>query len=301
MEKAETHFLKALHLNPKYREALLNLGFLYMEMGQVRGAEGIFSEEVKRHPKDGFIHHVLGILSLQTGRVNEAMVHLHKAIQCHAYFRDYYKRKGVWQRGTVAFNRKAEKALKKIHLNHHDAQFHNFIGLYLAKKGKYPWALKELRKAARLSPDEFVFHANLGTVYFYQGVYPKAIQEFQKALKMDPSYGMGYATLSYVYGLMRRTRDALRHMKKAVQMNPQYADLHYNLALLYSDRRRYDEAAIELKKALRINSNYLLARINLGVLYEDQKRWKEARREYRRILQITPDDEHIRKRLERIS
>jgi tetratricopeptide (TPR) repeat protein len=73
------------------------------------------------------------------------------------------------------------------------------------------------------------------------------------------------------------------------------------LALLYSDRRRYDEAAIELKKALRINSNYLLARINLGVLYEDQKRWKEARREYRRILQITPDDEHIRKRLERIS
>jgi len=58
---------------------------------------------------------------------------------------------------------------------------------------------------------------------------------------------------------------------------------------------------LELKKALRINPNYLFARINLGVLYEDQKRWKEARREYRRILQITPDDEHIRKRLERIS
>jgi Tfp pilus assembly protein PilF len=58
---------------------------------------------------------------------------------------------------------------------------------------------------------------------------------------------------------------------------------------------------LELKKALRINPNYLFARINLGVLYEDQKRWKEARREYRKILQITPNDEHIRKRLERIS
>jgi tetratricopeptide (TPR) repeat protein len=73
------------------------------------------------------------------------------------------------------------------------------------------------------------------------------------------------------------------------------------LALLYSDRKRYEEAAFELKKALRINPNYLFARINLGVLYEDQKRWKEARREYRKILQVTPDDEHIRKRLERIS
>jgi tetratricopeptide (TPR) repeat protein len=301
MEKAESHFLKALHLNPKYREAILNLGFLYREMRRWREAEEIFLAEVKRHPKDGFIHHVLGILYLKTGRVSQAIAHIHKAIQYHATYRDYYEKKKVWQRGTVRLDRKAERALKNIALNYPYAQLHNFIGLYLAKQGRPKHAVKELRKAARLKPNEFIFHANLGTVYFYQGVYPKAIQEFQKALKMDPSYGMGYANLSYVYGLMRRTREALRHMKKAVQMNPQYADLHYNLALLYSDRRRYEEAAIELKKALRINPNYLLARINLGVLYEDQKRWKGARREYRRILQITPDDEHIRKRLERIS
>jgi tetratricopeptide (TPR) repeat protein len=63
----------------------------------------------------------------------------------------------------------------------------------------------------------------------------------------------------------------------------------------------HGQAILELMKALRINPNYLLARINLGVLYEDQKRWKEARKEYRKILQITPDDEHIRKRLEKIS
>jgi tetratricopeptide (TPR) repeat protein len=84
-------------------------------------------------------------------------------------------------------------------------------------------------------------------------------------------------------------------------MNPRYADLHYDLALLYSDRRRYGEAITELKKALRINPNYLFARINLGVLYEDMGRWKEARKEYQEILKITPEDEHVRRRLERIS
>jgi tetratricopeptide (TPR) repeat protein len=73
------------------------------------------------------------------------------------------------------------------------------------------------------------------------------------------------------------------------------------MALLYSDRKRNREAIIELKKALRINSKYLFARINLGVLYEDQRRWKEARREYRKILRITPEDDHVRQRLERIS
>jgi tetratricopeptide (TPR) repeat protein len=238
--KAEHHFLEALRLNPKYREAHLNLGFLYLEERRWEEAEGIF-------------------LVL-----------------------------------------KSEMALKKIDWSPY-AQFHNFIGLTLAKRGKFAQAIEELRKAARLKPDEFIFHANLGTVYYYQGAYPKAIQEFQKALKIDPCYGMGYANLSYTYGLMSRTQEALRCMKKAVQLNPRYADLHYNLALLYSDRRRYEEAVSELKKALRINPNYLLARINLGVLYEDQKKWNEARREYRRILEITPDDEHIRKRLRKIS
>jgi tetratricopeptide (TPR) repeat protein len=90
-------------------------------------------------------------------------------------------------------------------------------------------------------------------------------------------------------------------MERAVRLSPRYADLHYNLALLYSDREQYEEAISELKKALRINPSYLFARINLGVLYEDQKKWKEARREYRKILQITPEDEHVRRRLERIS
>ena len=56
-----------------------------------------------------------------------------------------------------------------------------------------------------------------------------------------------------------------------------------------------------MKKAIRINPNYLFARINLGVLYEDQKRCREAKREYERILRITPEDEHVRRRLERIS
>ena len=81
---------------------------------------------------------------------------------------------------------------------------------------------------------------------------------------------------------------------------PQYRVL-VNLALLYGDSNRVEDAVAELKKALRINSDYLFARINLAVLYEDQKNLRAARREYRKVLQITPEDEHVRRRLEKIS
>ncbi len=299
--KAESHFLEALRLNPRYRQAMINLGFLNAEMERWKEAEEIFLADAKRYPRDGFPRHVLGILYLKAGRLQEGTVRIDQAVQRQSYYRDYYKKKGVWRNGKVHLDQKAERTLRRIQFNDPYAEFHNLLGLHLAKRGKFTQAVRELRTAAVLKPDDFAFHANLGAVYYYQGVYQKAIHQLQRALKIDPSYGMGYANLSYVYGLMGRLREALRYMTKAVQINPRYADLHYNLALLYSDRKRYQEAAAELKNALRINPSYLFARINLGVVYEDQNKWKEARREYRKVLLVTPNDEHVRKRLERIS
>ncbi len=300
-ERAESHFLKSLSLNPGYREAALNLSFLCIEMRRLKEAEDLLLSEARKHPKDGFIHHVLGILYLQAGRPQDALVQIQRAIRCHPHYRDYYQKKGVWRRGKIYLDEKGKRSFKRTHLNYHYAQFHNFVGLYLAKKGRSAQAVRELKRAAKMKPDEFLFHANLGTVYYYQGVYRKAIQEYKRTLEIDPRYGMGYANLSYTYGLLNRTREALRYMEKAVLLNPRYADLHYNLALLYGDRKRYEKAISEFKRALRINPNYLFARINLGVLYEDQKKWSEARREYRKVLGITPDNEDVRRRLERIS
>ena len=301
LEGAELRFLEALSLNQNYREAALNLGFLYTDMRRWKEAESIFLPEIKKYPKDGFLHHALGALYLRMGRKKNALAQIRKAIQCHPYYRDYYKKRGVLQGGVVRLDRRRAEALKKARLNHHRAQLHNFIGLYLAKRGKSAQAVRELKKASKLKPNEVLFHSNLGTVYYYDGAYLNAVKEYEQALKMDPLYGMGYANLSYTYGSLNRTREALRYMEKAVHLSPHYADLHYNLALLYSDRGRYKNAVSELRKALRINPNYLFARINLGVLFEDQKKWSEARREYRKILEITPDNEDVRMRLERIS
>jgi protein O-GlcNAc transferase len=300
-ERAESHFSESLSLNPRYREAALNLSFLYVEMRRLKEAEDLLLSEARKHPKDAFIHHVLGILYLQAERPQEALAHIQKAIRWNPHYRDYYQKKGAWRRGKIYLDEKGKRSFKKTHLNYHYAQFHNFIGLTLAKKGKSAQAVRELKMAAKMKPDEFLFHANLGTVYYYQGAYRKAIQEYKKTFEIDPAYGMGYANLSYTYGLMNRTREALRYMERAVLLNPRYADLHYNLALLYGDRKRYEKAISELKRALRINPNYLFARINLGVLYEDQKKWSEARKEYRKVLGITPDNEDVRRRLERIS
>jgi tetratricopeptide (TPR) repeat protein len=86
IDYSEITFLEALSLNPKYREATLNLGFLYIELRRWKEAEDLFLSEARRHPKDGFLHHALGVLYLQTERQKEALVHIRKAIQYHPYY-----------------------------------------------------------------------------------------------------------------------------------------------------------------------------------------------------------------------
>jgi len=300
INKAQRHLQEALQINPKYREALLNLGFLYIEQKSLDKAERIFLSLAKEDPRDAFLQHLLGIFYLLHHRPKDAWPRIQKAIQLHPFYQEDYKRKGLLRRGKIVFDANTLQKMKKVKLNYHHSHFYFFLSNYYAQKGNISQAIKPLKRATLLKPNEALFHNQLGSIYYYKGDYPKAIKEFKKALKIDPFNGIGHAHLSYTYGVMGKGRKALPHTEKAVDLYPSYADLHYHLALLYSDQKRHREAISELKKAIRINPNYLFAKINLGVLYEEQKRWKEAKREYETILKITPEDESVRKRLEKI-
>lgn len=300
-EGGERCFKEALRLNPRYREAILNLGFLYIGAGRWAEAEKIFLYGTTKMKKDGYLQYLLGITYHYQGEESKANQQLSLAIRNQPSLGRYYGKDTGRTGAKTSVGKKAEEAFKNIYPDHHTAQFHNSMGLYLAREGRSTQALRQLRKAADMRPDNFSFQSNLGRVYYFKGDYRKAAQAYQRALRINPGDGMGYAYLSFTYGLMRRRKQALSCMEKAVELNPRYADLHYNLALLYSDRGRFGEAIAELKKALRINPGYLIARINLGRVYEEKNLLEKARHEYRKVLRVSPDDEHVRRRLEGIS
>lgn len=300
LKKARKHLMEAIRINTKYREALLNLGFLNIEEKRLPDAERLFFSLSRRYPQDAFLQHILGILYIHNNRPDKASLRFQKAINLNSFYKEEYRKRGLLKKGRIELNEDSLKEIKRIKLDYHYSSLYYFLSLYLAKRGKTSQAIKALKMATFLRPDESTFHFHLGSIYYYKGNYKKAEYEFKIVLKKDPLNGIAHALLSYTYGAMGRSKSALKHMEKAVCLLPSYADLHYNLALLYSDRKRYEEAISEFKKAIRLNPNYLFARINLGILYEDTKRWKEARGEYIKVLQITPDDEYVRKRLERI-
>lgn len=274
-EAAERELLEALRLNPKYQEAALHLGCLYIEEGRWEEARSILRKIGRTKSKDPIVQQICHQIAL--GGKSQPKI------------------------APVPLLRKESKSrFEKPHLRRLRGQFHYLAGILLAREGRLAQAIEELGRAAQWIPSSFQFYYHRGLIFYHCGDSRRAIAQFKKALDLDPQHGMAHAHLSFLYGLRGRISEAIRHMEKAVALHPGYADLHYHLALLYSSRRRHPEAIAQLKRALRLNPNYLFARINLGVLYEEMGRWREARREYERVLKLTPEDEHVRRRLERI-
>ncbi|MCX8118695.1 MAG: tetratricopeptide repeat protein [Desulfobacterota bacterium] len=274
-EGAERELLEALRLNPKYQEAALHLGCLYLEQGRWEEARSVTRSIARKRSKTPLFREILGQMA-QGGRPKSEAD------------RASPPEKGQRLRDV------------KPHLRRLRGQFHLLVAILLAREGRLGQALKDLEKAAEWIPPTSQFYYYKGMIYYHSGDYRRGIAEFKKALSLDPHHGMAHAHLGELYGLTGRISEAIRHLERAVALHPRYADLHYQLGLLYSGQRRYPEAIAQLKRALRLNPNYLFARINLGDLYEKTGRWKKAQQAYERVLQLTPEDEHVKRRLERI-
>ena len=98
------------------------------------------------------------------------------------------------------------------------ASAHYNLGNALSDSGDYPEAIRELREAVKMKPDNPSYHYNLGTALSGSGDYPEAIRELREAVKMkpdNPSYhnNLGIVFLStYDYVQAKSQFDAAREM-----------------------------------------------------------------------------------------
>ncbi len=79
-KEAEARYLKAIELDPSKGGYYNNLGWLYMETGELERAEAEVNEALKKDPRRGYIYlDTLGVIQLKQGKFPEAEKTLNKA------------------------------------------------------------------------------------------------------------------------------------------------------------------------------------------------------------------------------
>ncbi|MGC4064271.1 MAG: tetratricopeptide repeat protein [Polyangiaceae bacterium] len=184
--RAQTHFERAIALNPNYTEAQLSLMVTYNELGQYEAARRLYAQVQARAPSGSVDPFVKG-----------------KLANLHAEIAQAYVDAGMLAQAI----RELDKA---VQLAPHFADLHVKLGLLYRDIGEIGLARDQLVMARDINPNYVHARLSLGTLLLGIGQHEAARQEFDCILKTDPGH-----KLARMY--LRLTQTSLRNSTPEVR------------------------------------------------------------------------------------
>ncbi len=164
------------------------------------------------------------------------------------------------------------------------------LGDAYLNQGNASAALRELLKAEKLNPDDYLTQNSLGLAYMMKKHYAQAIKHFKRAIELKPDYSPAKNNLGALY-LAMENWDAAIEILTQVTKDLLYATPHFpltNLGYAYFKKGDYAKAESYYKQALEIEPNYPLALQGLARIYMKTGRPAKAAVYLRRLVKLAP-------------
>lgn len=164
---ATGYFEKALKINPKYTEALLNLAVLYNDLGEYKKARALYakvqekSREHKGSKMDPFIRA--------------------KLANRHAEVGDIYEGIGFYKEAI-------EEYRKALHLGPTFLDIRCKLAVCLREMGKHRDAIEEFKRVLKANPKYHYAGVQLGVTLYASGKTKEAVAQWKKTLKAEPGH-----------------------------------------------------------------------------------------------------------------
>jgi len=159
----------------------------------------------------------------------------------------------------------------------------------LARKGDYPGALLEWRKAVELDPQDGKAHYHLAFALDHQGQLDEAITEYQQSVQFDPNNADAYSSLAVALTRTGKPEEGINAYKKSLEINPKNPIAESNLAAALIEAGRTDEAAGHIHKALDLDPDFADPHNLLGLVLARAGRLDDAVAHLQKAVEINPD------------
>lgn len=223
--------------------------------GDLRKAERLYREVLKRDPRNADAYHLLGIIAHQIGQNEPAL-----QLVGHA-----------------------------ISLNPSVPAFHNNIGEICKALGHSGDAMAHYRRAISLDGDYPEARNNLGTALQGAGLLDEAIASYREAIGIKPDYAEAHNNLGVALHETGDIEGAIASSLRATAIRPHYMEAYNTLGIALRAAGRAEEAAEAYRKALSIDGQNADSWNNLGVACKDLGRFADEMDCYRQVLSLYPD------------
>jgi predicted O-linked N-acetylglucosamine transferase (SPINDLY family) len=206
---------------------------LLHEQGNLGEAEQLYKNVVYHDPTHFEAFHRLGVIAIQTGKSQEGVDLITRAIT----------------------------------LNDCNAKAYNNLGFGLLSLGLPEVALVRFEKAISLEPDFVQAHNNRGLALLKMRHWEEALTNCDKALALDPDFSQAYSYRGYALFALKRFDEALASCDKAIALAPDIALSHNTRGLALLKLKRFEEALASFDKAIALEPEYPAAWMNSGIAY----------------------------------
>ena len=259
LDKARAEFVKALELDQKNADALLNLATIERAKGRLGDAETLVKRALQVDPNSIGALSQLAELARDQGDLDEAVRLFEEALAI-------------------------DDSLPFLHMGYGDV---------LQRAGRFAEAEEAFKLVLQLDPDAFKAHYNLGVTYGNQGMIDQAIAEYEKALEMQPDHPEAALVHNNLGAIALDRGDASKaaeHFEQAVARAPRNLESRYNLALIYMDQREIEKAIENLEAAALVDPNHELVNMRLGIAYLEAGQGEEAFRTFTLLKRLYPQN-----------
>jgi tetratricopeptide (TPR) repeat protein len=242
--------------NPQRQvDTLLHQAVDLQQNGAYAEAEDLYREILKVRPKHFDAIQLLGALALQSGRLEEGIELLKKAVA----------------------------------INGMQAPIHSNLAFAYNALRRFKEGLASANRALALQANFVDALNNRGNALAGLDASAEALVSFERALKLRPEFAQGWNNRACVLRDLGRPADALASCDEAIALQPDYADAWSNRANALSDLNRPQDAQLSYQRALEFAPAFADAWNNLGLTLVDLNQHEEALQSYERALSLSPE------------
>lgn len=169
----------------------------------------LWSDTVRKLPRNPFAHYALGLACQRHGKLEEAKEHFQASLRLrpedpnagniYINLGTIYDEQGQLGNAIVAYR-------AAVRLNPGNLMPHYNLGVAYAAQGRFEEAVQEFNAVLRIEPTFVEARHNLGMAYMEMGIFGNAREEFEAALKLKPDFALSRKAIASIESTIRQNK-----------------------------------------------------------------------------------------------
>jgi tetratricopeptide (TPR) repeat protein len=279
-DEAEKQFRQAWELDKGEEEALLGLGLVAYQRGDIEDAMDLWRQAAAVNPRNVAVHYRLGQAHLNRSRFELAKQELERVVLYDSDHQEAHYYLGLLLAAE-------DETLASEHLSlvasGEDAE--------LSERAQEMMILLEEISA---SEDESYVAARLGHAYIRYEVPSLAVAQLERVVERQPDNCAARAYLGYALFALGGHETAREVLREVTYLTPKCPLGHYFLATLHRSEGYLPTALWEFKRSLRLDASNAAVYADIANTYQRMGGYLVAGEWYRAAVEVAPDEVDFR-------